>query len=411
MKKIFASALALGTFILCNHAWSAGYDLTFPVSARYAAIGGAAVSSTTATEAVVLNPAALSKARGLDLAAELAPVWVRYKGPVVRNDAAIDSKTAFTPFGAAFSSYKVTPDLGIGVGIYGGGGVGADYGQVDFGGYHAKPEIKSLLYSIETSVGAGYRINENFSVGAAWRISTIGGELSSATVLGGTLVNTKFDAMSGSNFGGFRVGGLYENDDRTWGLGMTLRNNVEWKAKGKASVTTSSASASHTADLGDVTLTTDLPIQVAVGGHHKGLVTDLGLFLQYEFTHYNKVQDQKLMVGTTPSDQKLSWKNGHTVRLGTEYTGIETWALRFGYIFSTPVVPRDRPSIFLNPTSPIHAFALGAGKTISERLSVDGCANVAFASSQSTPAPDSTSFRGDYAAISAAAQASLTYLF
>src|ERR1700734_4021960 len=112
--RIVCVASVLTTF-LSSQSFAAGFEKSVFWSGHYAAIAGAAQSSVTGPEALYWNPAGLAGSEGLQVSGDFSPTWAMYSGPMALSTTtgtvgtAQNSNTTFSPVGAGFISYGITP--------------------------------------------------------------------------------------------------------------------------------------------------------------------------------------------------------------------------------------------------------------------------------------------------------------
>jgi long-subunit fatty acid transport protein len=398
MKTILFLSLGLPIFLFCTHrVEAAATENIYSNSARFAGIGGAAASSVSDPNGLTLNPAGLAGSDGDRLIFNLSSNLVRFGAPLVTPNDRLLSKITYAPLGDLLASFPLSPRATLGVGVSVAGGLGTDYGNVHFGNYPIDPQIKVALGSIELVTGLGIRLGENWKVGAAYRMSRLGGEIHNAQVLPDqSLAVSDLTDLSGMNFTGFRVGIQYRPSNEQWGIGVALRNSVTWNFKGNASgATLTTGSATPITPLGDARTSITFPLRLSVGGDLR-LNPELRAFLQYDFIQSSESQNQETTTGDTVIRTPLQWNNENAVHGGLRYSGFSNWQFGLGGSYESQVIPSSYPQIFTLAPGPEYGVGLSAERDFHERIRLTLALAYLFNSGYGTPAADSTALPGDY---------------
>jgi long-subunit fatty acid transport protein len=174
MKKNF-SRLA---FVLCAVLWgmaaqAGGFEKNIMWSGKQSGTGGAAISTVTGAEALVFNPSRLAYgSHSQDISVNISPTSSQYSAPIKLNgesaptDRDETSEQNVSPIFGLLYRYQVNDSLGLGIGYYVSGGTSVEYKDVPVGD-RIEETFKSSLSISEFSVGAGYKINEAWSIGGA----------------------------------------------------------------------------------------------------------------------------------------------------------------------------------------------------------------------------------------------------
>jgi long-chain fatty acid transport protein len=411
IRSSFTAASFAAVVALCPaQARANGLEAPTSASARYSAIGGAAASSVEGADALLLNPAGLGRADGLEVVVNVQPVYNRVQAPIASPSDTVTSKRV-APLAELLFAYQLFKGLAVGAGVNAAGGLGADYGNVSFGDYSMKPEISQTIGSAEASLGLGYQLTDRLSVGGAWRASVVKGNVKSAAPgPNGMLQALDISGASATSFTGFRFGAQYRGEDDRWGVGVVVRTPVDWKLTGQGSVALSNAQTTLPAmPVGDVTMKMVFPLQVAAGVH-AALFPRTRLYAQYSWSRYSANETQELTIAGQTSSLRADWNDRHTAQVGAEYQLGRGWALRAGYVFESAVVPRDRPNIYA-PPAVAHTVGLGAGTQITDSLRLDAALHVSLSGGVATPAADAAALPGSYRNDSYVASVSGAYRF
>lgn len=382
-KSRFIPLIATVSLVASSVIQAASFEKPIMWSGKHAGFGGAASSFVKGAEALYFNPAGLATNKSQwDLTLDFSPTLITVKTPVVSSNTQT-SGSAFAPFGGLFASYKVSDSFGVGMGVYASGGSGMDYGDVDFG-FANKQETSALIGAYEFSLGVGYALTPNWSLGAAWRGVMLSGELKQGSAAG---TGTEITGLSGSDFTGVRAGLQYENDDKSWGFGATFRTAMKWDlTKGKMSVKNLASGAEVFSATDAVYKDLTLPMQILLG-FHTNLGEDWMLALQYDFANYAVNKQATFGSAAAPVVASVNSTNTNSVRIGAQYGKVSPW--RFGYAITSPSTPANRGVNFgPAPTAYSHNIVLGKGFQFSDTLSLDTAFEVMF--SNGTGVADST---------------------
>jgi long-subunit fatty acid transport protein len=406
------TASVLGIFV-SSQVFAAGFEKSVFWSGHYSALAGAAQSSVTGPEALYWNPAGLAGSEGLQISGDFSPTLSKFSGNVPNGGAAllatsqgaspavaqntaqtnpksISSNTSFTPVGAAFISYGITPQWGVGIGYDVVGGTRADYDSVDFGfpsGF-ITPPLKADLSITELSLGTGYEVMPGFKVGASYRVTFVHADLdvanSGAVGTNATFTSVQLAGLSQTTWNGFRVGAEYAPKDSPWGIGAVWRSRVNFNATGSASVQTTEdgpatggTPVTGATNTGSGNVGGTLPMRLDAASHYTFSPAWTG-FVGYSFTNYD--QDQALNFGTTVASPlggnvsgavPLSWSNMHNIRGAVEYNGFDGTPIRFGYVWTSQVTAAGDANPTIASPGTGNTFVLGTAHKITPNLTLD----------------------------------------
>ena len=365
-------------------------------------MGGAGVSLATGAEAIYFNPAGIAGPSGGQISLNFSPTLSKYSGKIGISDVQRDSKTAFSPIFGFVASYGLTPQLGVGAGVYVSGGSKAIYENQDFTDLGAgltvfNPTIQTQLTLVEYALGASYELMPHLKIGASWRIlrvsATFGsvGFVPSATGKVGAIAASTIDDLSATRYNGFKLGAQWTSDDNSYGLGATWRTSVNFIAKGTSSGTLIAASGTSTPLTGTATeVSSTFPSQVTLGGYYDVLPKVLRVVPEYVWTEYAVNSELgisgSIVVPGAPapspySNIKQGWKNQSNLRLGFEYLAMDPITIRAGYVFTSQVVPAERARATFSAPGAGHTITAGAGTSILDKtLDIDGAIEYSVAS-------------------------------
>ncbi len=371
-------------FILFAHslnAFAGGYE-------KLTLIPGRTVSISQGSQAVFYNPAGLARTRGAELSFDgiVSAVWASaplfsVNGNATQGADPIRSDLLVTPAAQTFLSYEITPRWGVGFGLFGSGGLGVDYGEVNFNSAFStlKPKNSAKAAFIEGSLGMGYEVLPGFRLGAAWRAMMIRNEIKAGAPLDlnldgspDLLASIETNNLSDFVFNGFRFGAQYEPENSFWGVGVVLRTATKFKVEGETTGKFQRHGSTNIESItgGKLALESEFPLKGSVGFHLRPS-PKVRVHTEYSFTH--NTNNKSLVasgdglafssVVTLPASSVFTkathWRNEHALRFGGQAEVVEDWILQGEYAFATQVVPNHLASAFSSPPGMEHAFALG----------------------------------------------------
>ncbi len=445
MRKHIIPVLILATPFSVAHA---SFEKSISWSGRYSGIAGITAGNVEGAQSLFFNPAGAAGKQGLEIDLNGSPTWVTYKGPIVPNSATdlttgpqLTSTTATAPYAGFHATYGITPQWAVGAGLGVVGGSRAKFSSVDFSAlaptFTLKPDIKNELTFTEWDIGSAYEVMPGLKIGATWRISRFTGDAAVASVLPASTFSNAYGAtsslyaaqisdISATRYNGFRFGAQYA-PSKDWGIGASWRTTVDFVGKGtsKGQLDPSATSAFNTTgdpvDLtgGDATLAVSLPQQFQLGGYYDLAPQKIAFFGQVDWTQYHR--DQNLIVEGAPNPGQvlpgqatqttlstpLNYNNIWTFRVGGEYTGIESWALRAGYFHSTQGTPNTYAKANAIAPGAGNGFQVGGGKQINDWIRADGAFEYAWATGQG----ESPALTGDYSTSAIAAHLGVSMTF
>lgn len=383
-----------------------GFEKNIMWSGKAAGTGGAVLSTVQGAEALFFNPARLSVGKNnQDISINISPTSSQYKGPIKLNgsstpadlDGETSEQTVSPVFGLLYR-YKLNEKLGLGVGYYVSGGTSVTYSNVPVGSV-IEDEFKSSLTVTEFSFGGGYKLDDTWSIGAAWRFSQVAAEFATGGIAAGpTFAKFEYTGFTATNVNGLRFGVAYNpNDD--WGLGLSYRTSVPIEAKGDGErsvrFTANGATAAAT-ESDDTTVNTEFPQQISFGGHYT-LSEAWILFSELWWTNYSKVDELAFESDTTNVERtvKLKWDDQINLRLAASYKG---WGLplNFGYIYTTPASNPDYALPTLSTPAVAHTLTLGSSGMVGEGMELSGALEYSTSSGEVSDPESSTTAEGTY---------------
>jgi long-subunit fatty acid transport protein len=238
---------------------------------------------------------------------------------------------------------------------------------------------RTKLTFIEATPGVAVELPLGFSLGFGWRLTLA--ELE--RVQGYADSPEYFDfSVSGVDLKGFRVGAQWRLDEH-FSVGAVYRHRIE-------PTLTGDEGTAVFMQFQELETTLVLPSKLGVGA--RGDLGDFGaaVDLEYGFYSQNKAPVLDAEGITDPIPNVFEWRNAATLRIGAEYRLMERFPLRVGYVFDGRVSNRHYPSAFGTPPAPSHSATLGLG-FVTDQLSVNFATAVRYASTTISPRDTSDS--------------------
>ena len=422
-QRCLFTVTSLTFAVAAGNAVAGGFEKATMWDAKYSALAGAAVSSVDSSSAIFYNPAGLARVENNELALHASPTVTQTNAPAEGEGSDVTGEKNFVPNGGFTGAYRLSDKLVMGFGIYGAGGAASSYENVTVGAdTPITGEYSTDIKIIETGLALGYQIDKNWSVGGTYRLTYAAADInmaSSADVpfLGNTGGLVGYNDMSGVNAFGVRLGAMYRSDDNRWGWGINYRSNDSIDLEGKASYT----NGAHLLEYSDrnASVETALPTQISTGIDYS-LNEDWTLFGEVTWSNYSSIDTIKFV--SDEQDLKVkqlntNWNDQYSFRFAGEYTGIENWALRAGYIYTTAVTPEEYAAPTFSTPADAHSFTVGAGTAfMNNKLQLDMAAEYNFAKNgdvkgggelvEGTPA-----YAGKYESSAWAVHTSVRYMF
>ena len=359
------SSLAFAVFT--GNAVAGGFEKATMWDAKYAALAGAAVSSVNTSSAVFYNPAGLARLEGNEIALNVSPTFVQTNGPAAGSGTYMKGERNFVPNAGLTGAYHLNDRLVMGYGFYGAGGSSTSYEGVTVGSDAPMTgKYSTDIKVFEAGLALAYQIDDNWSVGGTYRLTYAQADINLASAApGGTFgALVGYNDLSGFNAFGVRLGAMYRSDDNRWGWGLNYRSDVSIEADGEASTYVAN-NPFHIPGIA-ATAETALPTQISTGVDYS-LNDDWKLFGEATWTKYSDIEAIKFSSneGTLLVNKIIAnWDDQWNFRFATEYTGIENWALRAGYIYTTAVTPEEYAAPTFSTPAGAHSFTMGAGTTL-----------------------------------------------
>ncbi len=270
----------------------------------------------------------------------------------------------------------MSPNLWLGVSVGSFFGLGLDYGKEWAGRYYVQ---EAEFLTIGINPGLGYRINDQWSVGAG--VSMVNSTLEQKTAIRNLGANQPDGQLKleDDDWGfGYNLGVLYKQSDTTR-FGLTYRSEIDFEYKDSANLKGLQPPLSGIANIiglagSKVALEMNLPQAVMFSAYHK--VTDrlalLGNIGWQEWSSFGETAITLSSTTTTQLTQDRNFDDTWHFALGFQYELDDPWLLSMGIAYDeSPVSDSDR-----TPDMPLDRqwrYATGLQYDLSKDMTV-GCA-------------------------------------
>lgn len=420
--------LAVSSFAVSNvHA--AGFEKNIMWGAKEAGTGGIGAPKTTGAKALYFNPAGLVQDEpGHEFSLDISPNSSQFRGPInYQSQESTSASTMTVPFSAMYGG-AVDNNLGWGIGYYVSGGNRISFDDVPFPStVVGKASAKTNLTITEVSAGLAYRVSDDLKLGLAWRGVMAEADFAMVSPIATapsvfTFSNLHVNGLKASNFGGFKLGAQYQWSEST-AMSFVYRSEASLKGDGKYGGVISQAGAmpiGETEAKGKIIF----PMSASLGIQQD--YESWRAMAEYVWTQYSSVKEiafespvvlaNGAPVGAGPVIN-TEWNDQHSLKLGGEYIGME-WPIRFGYIWTSQVVPSNKARATFTTPGLAHTFTLGTGYKI-DAFKFDTAAEYTFSSGQGEGAAagqaadvnGNTTRAGQYSASAYALHLGVSYTF
>jgi long-chain fatty acid transport protein len=256
--------------------------------------------------------------------------------------------------------HRLNDKWALGAGIYSNFGTTNNFDD-SFGNtnlakvYGGTTEISSINYTLN----AAYRINEQWSIGGGVDIVQGSGKLERSTSpLTPGLGESDVVNIDANGVGvGFNVGTVFElNEDNRFGLAYHYSPTV-----------TADGTVEFALDPNASSIDLKLPSMVEFSGFHK--ITDTKFAVHYSVQWIGWSVFDKVETNNSATIKEYNWQDGYHFALGGTYYLNEEWTLRAGYMYDTAAQDQDR-SISV-PDSDRQWFSVGAGYNFKKHHTID----------------------------------------
>lgn len=395
---VVAAVLATG-----SSAWATNGMLMEGYGPQSLAMGGAATAFDNGTAAMMNNPATLQLgANGSRLDMALGVLGPNVKSSMPGMPTASSGGTSYVM--PAIGWVRKDDRMSWGVGIFGQGGMGTEYGADTFLAMQSGKDVRSELAVGRVIFPVALKVNEHLNLGASldytWasldmKMAASGAQLGGMVTGGlGNIAaaaaglsaapwaridfsnsNKYTGAAKGAGWTG-KLGLVFQaNKDLSLGLSHHLKTNL-------SDMTTTAAGASMSgpggfADAGKISVINfQMPASTAVGlawqaGPKLMVAADVKrIGWSSVMKGFSMRYDSATMGGNVNFTMPQNWKDQTVVALGGAYQLDEAWTLRAGYNHASNPIPDGT----VNPLFPAIVkdhYTAGFGYKVSKAVSVD----------------------------------------
>mgnify|MGYP001620151119 CR=1 FL=1 len=294
-------------------------------------------------------------------------------------------RTGFVP--NFYHTHQVGDHLWFGLGVNAPFGLVTDYDDGWIGRYHAD---RSQVKTLNINPSAGYRLNDQLSLGAGLNVQRIEAVLTNAVDYGticaiasvgactapGALDGNARVEADNTAFG-FNLGALWQLGENTR-LGLAYRSKISHKLKGSSTLVAPNATAAATAAaLGiansAVQAYVTLPETISVSLFHQ-LSGEWSVMGDVTRTRWSRLPELRIdFLDTTQSDSVVTFalKDVNRYSVGAIYSPVGNWSYRMGVALDQSPTPNAEFRSARLPDADRTWFALGASHRYSEAMSVD----------------------------------------
>ncbi|CAH0525246.1 outer membrane protein transport protein [Vibrio hippocampi] len=256
--------------------------------------------------------------------------------------------------------HRLNNEWAFGVGLYSNFGTTNEF-DGSFGDnnlakvYGGNTEISS----INLTMNAAYRINEQWSVGGGLDIVQGSGKLERSTSPSTPgLGESKVVDIDADGLGiGFNLGAVYElNENNRFGLAYHYSPTV-----------TADGKVNYIADPDATSIDLKLPSMAEFSGYHRITDTKFAVHYSLQWIGWSVFDNVETDNGAEIKDYE--WKDGYHIAVGSTYYLNDAWTLRAGYMYDT-AAQDDVRSISV-PDSDRQWFSAGFGYHFNKRHTVD----------------------------------------
>lgn len=217
-------------------------------------------------------------------------------------------------------------------------------------------EISSINYTLN----AAYRVNEQWSIGGGIDIVQGSGKLIRKTGLPGAL-NTALDIEADGIGIGFNLGTVFEYNENNR-FGFAYHYSPEIEASGDMRYAPAGVNL-----IDGQKLKLALPSMAEFSGYHRIEDTKFAVHYSLQWIGWSVFDTLETSGGVPIKD--YNWKDGYHAALGGTYYLNDAWTLRAGYMYDTAA--QDQLTSISVPDSDRQWFSFGAGYHFKKHHTVD----------------------------------------
>jgi len=267
-----------------------------------------------------------------------------------------------------YAMWSLNPDLKLGLSVNAPFGMATEYDDTSVARYHA---LKSDLKVMDIAPSIAYRINPQWSIGAAFVARKAEAELTNAVTppIGNTTASA---SLKGSKWGyGYRLGVVFQPTEALR-VGLAHHSAMSMNLEGNATFTGIQSPYTLAFPNGHATAELSLPSTTSLGIQLEAspAVTIHGEIARTGWSTFKELR-VKFDAGT-PSDSitEEEWRDTWFYALGLTWKASDAWTLRTGIAYDQGAV-KDEYRTPRIPDGNRTWVSLGAGYAFSQKVSVD----------------------------------------
>lgn len=279
-----------------------------------------------------------------------------------------------------YAMWSLTPDVKLGVSVNAPFGMATEYDSNFLGRYHG---LKSDLQVVDIAPSIAYRVNPQWSLGAAFVARRAKAELTNAVDFGAMVgAPGMFDGSAGLEGSawdyGYRVGVLFQPTEQVRvglshhsAMDITLKGDASYHfATGTPAMAIAALRANGFVD-GDASAVLKLPSMTSLGVHVE-LTPTVSLQGEISRTGWSTFDELRVDFDSNLPDSvtEEKWRDTWFYALGLTWKATEAWTLRTGLAYDQSAV-KDTYRTPRIPDGDRTWLSLGAGYAFSPRASVD----------------------------------------
>lgn len=327
-------------FYLSTNLYSQGFQVNFQ-GQKQQGMGGAGTGLCIDAAAVFFNPGALSYLKKNEVNAAITPI---FSNVLFEEDGTNEIGRTNSPVGTPFSFYinykhKDSSKVAFGLGVYTPFGSTVSYEDGWVGRYALKRlQLKSIF--IQPSIS--YKVTDEIGIGIGLAFVTGGVNLQKNIPVQGTDGKDGLAELSGSANGfGYNVG-LYAQPNEKWSFGITYRSQIDMKVTNGEAIFTVPSSLDANFPDGKFSSSLPLPKVVSIGAGYKlkekwqfALDVNYVGWKAYDTLAFDYEENTTSLVDTKSA---RNYKNIMAVRAGASYALNDMFTFRLGLAYGlTPV--------------------------------------------------------------------------
>ncbi|MFH1034135.1 MAG: outer membrane protein transport protein [Pseudomonadota bacterium] len=385
MSKLIRVIGVLGlSLALAGPAWATNGMNMISFGGQEAGMAGASLGVSDNPVAMNNNPAGLSQIKGQELTVGISALMPNLKHEDRFSNSVDGESNIFLLPMAAYAYHHQGSPWTLGLGLFGQGGMGADFQNLNTA-FGTKDQTFTNVSYAKVTPSLAYQVNDKLSLGAALNIGYAAMEMKyfPNTVVPGVFYGMNLQNVYGFGYG-VKVGAQYKATEMvTLGLVYTSKSSLDFKHGDM----TFAGAGKYSAEVEGFNWPQSVGAGVAVRPTKKLL-----LAADLTWVNWKNAMDQVDIKTNAPGPLSnihfnMNWKDQIVLALGAAYKLTDVWTVRAGYNYGNNPVPAETLSS-LFPAIPEHHLTLGLGYKINDSWCLDAGWEHAFSNSVTYTNPD-----------------------